>query len=199
MLPARAVAVAHPDSHVTRGTCFDARFSHPPCAAVSRFADDRRRERTLEQRERKSRSQRSHGVYPASRCECKEPSCRQCHLCVACACDCHERFQLRFRFEHPCEFVYALLLLFVRRPIPLCRRCISSRLSRLAAGVVLRASWLFPPAEAQETEARSLPSLAGLFLDSNRCFHFDPQPFPRSLSAVRACCTFCSRLRPPSN
>ncbi|CAN0396426.1 unnamed protein product, partial [Hapterophycus canaliculatus] len=40
-------------------------------------------------------------MYPPSRCDCKEPSCRQCHLCVGCACDCHERFQLRFRFEHP--------------------------------------------------------------------------------------------------
>ncbi|CAN0456286.1 unnamed protein product, partial [Ectocarpus sp. 12 AP-2014] len=58
-------------------------------------------ERTLEQRERMSRSQRSHGVFPASKCDCKEPACRQCHLCVACACDCHERFQLRYRFEHP--------------------------------------------------------------------------------------------------
>ncbi|CAN0579949.1 unnamed protein product, partial [Ectocarpus sp. 12 AP-2014] len=35
------------------------------------------------------------------KCDCKEPSCRQCQLCVACACDCHERFQLRYRFEHP--------------------------------------------------------------------------------------------------
>lgn len=76
-------------------------------APFGRISSSRRfrRERTLDQRERKSRSQRSHGVYPASRCECKEPSCRQCHLCVACACDCHERYQLRFRFEHPCEMV----------------------------------------------------------------------------------------------
>eukprot|EP00903_Cladosiphon_okamuranus_P010291 g9742.t1 len=82
------------------------RFAFPPDPHDARLLSDRihcpgEPERTLDQRERKARSQRSHGVYPASRCECKERSCRQCHLCVACACDCHERYQLRFRFEHP--------------------------------------------------------------------------------------------------
>merc|ERR1719152_719978 len=61
------------------------------------FSNAGHRAKLCESAKKKSKSQ--------ARCACKQRRCVQCGFCIACACECHTKFQTRYRFHSARELV----------------------------------------------------------------------------------------------